>query len=65
MLALRKRAFRPDAGCIVVVIKLMRFDYSRLPLRIDEDARIADQLRPSVMTIDRETLITQVIAAHV
>src|SRR6185369_3996463 len=36
-----------------------------MALRIDKDARITNQLRTSVMTIDRESLITQVIAAHV
>ena len=54
-----------DAGGIVVVIKLMRFDQSRPPVGIDEDARITNQLRTSVMTIDREPLIAQLIATDV
>jgi hypothetical protein len=54
-----------DAGGIIVVIRLVRCDYSRTAFRIDEDARIANQCRTSVMPIDSDPLITQVIATHV
>jgi hypothetical protein len=54
-----------DTRRVVVIIKFMRSHNSRLAFGIDEDARVSVKLRTSVVSVDRETLIAEMIAAHV
>ena len=54
-----------DTRRIVVIIEFMRSHNSRRAFRIDEDSWVSVELWTSIVSVDRETLIPQMIAAHV
>ena len=54
-----------EARSIVVVIKFVRLNDSRPAVRIDKDSRITNYVRTSVMTIDSEPLITEMVSTDI
>src|SRR6185295_13857343 len=54
-----------DTRRVVVIIEFMRSHNSRPAFGIDEDARVSVKFWTSVVSVNRETLIAEMIAANV
>src|ERR1700741_2594757 len=54
-----------EARSIVVVIEFVRLNDSRPAVRIDKYTRVTNYVRTSVMTVDSEPLITELVATDI